>query len=29
MKGRTVVGEVLTLAQLASATGFPGAANFN
>jgi hypothetical protein len=26
--GRATVGQVLTLAQLAEATGFPGAANF-
>jgi hypothetical protein len=27
--GRAIVGEVLSLAQLAAATGFPGAASFN
>jgi hypothetical protein len=26
--GRAIAGQVLTLAQLADATGFPGAANF-
>jgi len=29
INGRATVGEVLTLAQLADATGFPGAANFH
>ena len=29
INGRAVVGQVLSLAQLADATGFPGAANFN
>jgi len=28
INGRTIVGQVLTLAQLADASGFPGAANF-
>ncbi len=28
INGRAIVGQVLTLAQLAEATGFPGAANF-
>jgi thiol-disulfide isomerase/thioredoxin len=28
INGRRIVGEVLSLAQLAAATGFPGAANF-
>ena len=28
INGQTIVGEVLSLAQLADATGFPGAANF-
>jgi uncharacterized membrane protein/glutaredoxin len=28
INGRAIVGQVLTLAQLADATGFPGAANF-
>jgi uncharacterized membrane protein/glutaredoxin len=28
INGRAIVGEVLSLAQLAAATGFPGAANF-
>jgi len=28
IKGRAIVGQVLTLAQLADATGFPGAASF-
>jgi uncharacterized membrane protein/glutaredoxin len=28
INGRTIVGQVLTLAELADATGFPGAANF-
>ena len=28
INGRAIVGEVLTLAQLANASGFPGAANF-
>ena len=29
INGRAIVGQVLSLAQLADATGFPGAANFN
>jgi uncharacterized membrane protein len=29
INGRTIVGQVLTLAQLADASGFPGKANFN
>jgi hypothetical protein len=29
INGRAIVGEVLSLAQLAAATGFSGAANFN
>ena len=28
INGRATVGQVLSLAQLADATGFPGAANF-
>jgi hypothetical protein len=28
INGRPYVGQVMTLAQLADATGFPGAANF-
>jgi hypothetical protein len=28
VNGQTFVGEVLSLAQLANATGFPGAASF-
>ena len=28
IKGRAIVGQVLSLAELANATGFPGAANF-
>jgi hypothetical protein len=28
IQGRPIVGQVLSLAQLADATGFPGAANF-
>jgi hypothetical protein len=29
INGRAIVGQVLTLAQLADATGFPQAANFS
>jgi hypothetical protein len=29
INGRATVGQVLSLAQLAAASGFPGAASFN